>query len=77
MGTPAIFQLGGENFVGILPNPKNLVNFQESWILDKVESEPAALAEEGTEKGILQVCEDDIHKAAKGTKLLTRTALVQ
>ena len=48
------------------------MNFQqESWILDKVKSVLAAYAEEeGTEREILQVPEDDIHKAAKESNSL-------
>ena len=47
-------------------------------IPDKVGSEPAAHAEEeGTEREILQVPEDGIHKAAKNIQILTMTAPFQ
>ena len=54
---------------------KKTRNFQqESGIPDKVESELAAHAEEeGTERRILQVPEEGIHKVAERMKLLSRT----
>ena len=46
------------------------MNFQESRIPDKVESE-------GSERIVLQVPEDNIYKAAESIKLFARTAPVQ